>query len=162
MSTSDRTTEDPFLILGETLETAADSVESMDVRARNSAHRAADATKRAVGSGAYSTSYGLAYGAVWLGTYLHDMMPPGGVIQRGFADGTHDALAARILRLAVGEQQAAELQDYPRNEADSERPPDPAPRKSMHANGAAAKRSRISTMSRKTVDKLADGYDHKA
>ena len=117
MSTSERTAEDPFAILGETLEAAANSMDTAETRARNSAHRAADATKRVVGSGTYSTSYGLAYGAVWIGTYLHDLMPPGGVVQRGFTDGAHDALAARILRLTLGEEQAAPHADQPSDEA---------------------------------------------
>jgi hypothetical protein len=162
MSTPEQTEEDPFAILGETLENAAKSMDSVEGRARTSAHRAADATKRAVGSGAYSTSYGLAYGAVWIGTYLHDLMPPGGVIQRGFADGAHDALAARILRLAVGEQRAAGHDHDLAEEADVEAsPPNPAPRGSSHANGASAKRGRVSSRTRGHVDKMANSFAHK-
>jgi hypothetical protein len=163
MSTSERIAEDPFAILGETLETAANAMETGEARARNSAHRAADATKRAVGSGAYSTSYGLAYGVVWIGTYLHDMMPPGGVVQRGFTDGAHDALAARILRLAVGEEKAAEHKEEPVPDADGEAaPPGAAVRHSPRARGAAARNGRASGKTRHAHDKMAGPFEDRA
>ena len=163
MSTSERTVEDPFAILGETLESAANSMEGGEARARSSAHRAADATKRVVGSGAYSTSYGLAYGAVWIGTYLHDLLPPGGVVQRGFADGAHDSLAARILRLALAEEQAAHRHDEPLETTDAEPAHAAAtPHPRSRVNGAGVKRGRVSAKMRDSVDKMADTFEHKA
>jgi hypothetical protein len=161
MSASDNTAEDPFAILGETLETAADSMEETKARARGSARRAAAATKRVVGSGSYSASYGLAYGIVWMGTYLHDLLPTGGSIQRGFDDGSHDAIAARNRRRALREEEA-EVED-----ADPESPPAaaaprkaPARTKAAPAKAAAsAKRERVSAKTRAAVDKRADDFE---
>lgn len=163
MSASDHTAEDPFAILGETLETAADSMNDTKARARGSARRAAAATKRVVGSGTYSASYGLAYGVVWVGTYLHDLLPTGSSIQRGFDDGSHDAIAARDRRRALREEEA-EIED-----ADQEAPPAaPAPRKAAARKAASAKtaasakRERVSPKTRAAVDKRADDFEEKS
>lgn len=101
MSSSTATAEDPFAILGETLETAASALDLPTAHARESAHRAAATTKRVVGSGMYSASYALAYGAVFAATYVHDLMPKGSAVQRGFSDGAQDALSSRARRLEL-------------------------------------------------------------
>lgn len=106
MSSSTATAEDPFAILGETLETAASALDLPTAHARESAHRAAATTKRVVGSGMYSVSYALAYGAVFAATYVHDLMPHGSAVQRGFSDGAQDALSARSRRLDLRHEAA--------------------------------------------------------
>ncbi len=169
MSASDHAAENPFAILGETLETAADSMNDTKARARGSARRAAAATKRVVGSGTYSTSYGLAYGVVWVGTYLHDLLPTGSSIQRGFDDGSHDAIAARDRRRALREEEV-ELEGAEVEDTDEEAPPAaaPAPRKAAARKAASAKpaasakRERVSPKTRAAVDKRADDFEEKS
>ena len=118
------------------------------------------ATKRVVGSGTYSASYGLAYGVVWVGTYLHDLLPNGSSIQRGFDDGSHDAIAARDRRRALREEEA-EVEEADPDVA----PAAPAPRKAAArskaapAKAASAKRERVSPKTRAAVDKRADDFE---
>lgn len=107
MTTSAATAQDPFAILGETLETAAGALDVPTAQARESAHRAAATTKRVVGSGVYSLSYALAYGTVFAATYVHDLLPEGSAIRRGLSDGGHDALSARSRRILLQEEAAA-------------------------------------------------------
>ncbi|MBV8612832.1 MAG: hypothetical protein JOY66_03550, partial [Acetobacteraceae bacterium] len=155
MSTTTATAEaDPFAILGDALETAADSLETASTDARASAHRASAGTKRVIGSGAYSISYGLAYGAVFTATYLHDLMPIGSAVQRGFADGAHDALEARkrrmMLRQPHEDGHGADLHEAHAHCAEDERPA---------AATKTAKRATISRKTRQAVDKRAYGFE---
>jgi hypothetical protein len=158
MSTTATNAEDPFAILGETLETAASSLEATTKRARASAHNAAATTKRVVGSGAYSISYALAYGAVFTATYLHDLMPVGSAVRRGFDDGTHDALTARNRRRQLESGEAA-------GDAAAREPPateKAAPPSSSRRRSSPAKRTGVTGKTKQRVDKLAAGYEGKA
>ena len=128
MTTSAAATQDPFAILGETLETAAGALDVPTAQARESAHRAAATTKRVVGSGVYSFSYALAYGTVFAATYVHDLLPEGSAVRRGLSDGGHDALSARARRILLQEDAAATHARTGSTEA----------REGQHADGAHA------------------------
>ena len=156
-STTTTAEEDPFAILGETLDTAADSLEAASTDARASAHRAAARTKRVIGSGAYSISYGLAYGTVFAATYLHDLMPVGSAVQRGFADGAHDALEARRLRQLLQDGAHAEVDHARMPETDDE----VANEDGHAAPTESAKRANINRKTRHTVERRADGFEKK-
>ena len=107
MHPSAAATQDPFAILGETLETAAGALDVPTAQARESAHRAAATTKRVVGSGVYSLSYALAYGTVFAATYVHDLLPESSTVRRGLSDGGHDALSAHARRILLQEEAGA-------------------------------------------------------
>ncbi|MGY2048785.1 hypothetical protein [Methylobacterium sp. JK268] len=154
MSATTANAEDPFAILSETLETAATALDVPTAHARESAHRAADTTKRVVGSGVYSVSYALAYGAVFAATYVHDLMPGGSAIQRGFADGAHDALTARSLRTTLKKEAAA---------APEAQAGDPgagtAPTQAAHEAHRASLRDAEGGEARQKVDAMASRFD---
>ncbi|SDN70617.1 hypothetical protein SAMN05216360_110202 [Methylobacterium phyllostachyos] len=126
MTSSAAPAQDPFAILGETLETAAGALDVPTAQARESAHRAAATTKRVVGSGVYSLSYALAYGTVFAATYVHDLLPEASAVRRGLSDGGHDALSARARRILLQEEAAA---THARTESA------PALGEESHANG---------------------------
>ncbi|GJE28133.1 hypothetical protein [Methylobacterium organophilum] len=142
MSSSTATAEDPFTILGETLETAAGALDAPTVHARESAHRAAATTKRVVGSGVYSVSYALAYGAVFAATYVHDLLPEGSAVQRGLSDGSDDALSSRSRRHLLKQAPTSTL----------------APRADVHA-GHEAHDHPVHSDTRQHVDALAGKFD---
>lgn len=146
MSSSTATAEDPFAILGETLETAASALDVPTAHARESAHRAAAQTKRVVGSGMYSVSYALAYGAVFAATYVHDLLPDGSAVQRGLSDGTHDALSARDRRTLLKKDSSTH-----RAATEGHHAPE--------AHGTAPHETAGQNESRRRVDALAERFD---
>ena len=85
----------PFTILGDTLESAAESFEEASVNANDSARRAARATKRALGTGVYNAFYGLSFGIVFSGVFITELLPEGGNVRRALTDGADSALRNR-------------------------------------------------------------------
>jgi len=84
-----------FHILGDTLESAAETFEEVTANAHDSAKRAASVTKSALANALYKTCYGLAYGAVYSSGFLVEILPEGGNLKRGFTEGAESALEAR-------------------------------------------------------------------
>ncbi len=84
-----------FHILGDTLESAAETFEEVTANAHDSAKRAAGVTKSALCTALYKTCYGVAYGAVYSSVFLVEMMPAGCKMRRGFEEGAEAALEAR-------------------------------------------------------------------
>jgi hypothetical protein len=84
-----------FHILGDTLESAAETFEEVTANAHDSAKRAAEVTKSALANALYKACYGISYGAVYSSVFLVEMMPEGGNLKRGFVEGAESALAAR-------------------------------------------------------------------
>jgi len=82
-------------ILGDTLESAAETFEEATANAHDSAKRAAEVTKSALANALYKTCYGLAYGAVYSSVFLVEIMPEGGNLKRGFTEGAESAIEAR-------------------------------------------------------------------
>ena len=84
-----------FHILGDTLESAAETLEEVTANAQDSAKRAAAVTKSALGNALYKTCYGIAYGAVYSSVFLVEILPDGSTLKRGFTEGAESALEAR-------------------------------------------------------------------
>jgi hypothetical protein len=84
-----------FSVLGDTLETAAESFEEATANSRDSAKRAAATTKRALGIGVHKAAYGVAFGLVYSAVFITEMLPKSNIIRRGFIEGTEDALDSR-------------------------------------------------------------------
>jgi hypothetical protein len=93
-----------FHILGDTLESAAETFEEATANAHDSAKRAAEVTKSALSNALYKTCYGISYGAVYSSVFLVEMMPEGGTLKRGFTEGAEKAIEARK---KVAERKAA-------------------------------------------------------
>jgi hypothetical protein len=98
-----------FHILGDTLESAAETFEEVTANAADSAKRAAGVTKSALCNALYKTCYGIAFGAVYSSVFIVEMMPAGSKVRRGFEEGAEAALAAR--------KKAAERRTAPRPKA---------------------------------------------
>jgi hypothetical protein len=90
-----RSNSSAFHILGDTLESAAESFEEATANAHDSAKRAASVTKSALSTALYKTCYGISYGAVYSSVFLVELMPEGGTLKKGFTEGAESALAAR-------------------------------------------------------------------
>ena len=84
-----------FHILGDTLESAAESFEEATANAHESARRAAGVTKSALANALYKACYGISYGAVYSSVFLVEMMPEGGKMRSGFTEGAEAAITAR-------------------------------------------------------------------
>jgi hypothetical protein len=84
-----------FHILGDTLESAAETFEEATANASDSAKRAAEITKSALSSALYKTCYGIAFGAVYSSVFLVELMPEGSNLKRGFTEGAESAIEAR-------------------------------------------------------------------
>jgi hypothetical protein len=104
-----RSNSSAFHILGDTLETAAESFEEATANAHDSAKRAAEVTKSALSNALYKTCYGIAYGAVYSSVFLVEIMPEGGTLKRGFIEGAESAIEAR--------KKAAERKAAPKSKA---------------------------------------------
>ena len=104
-----RSNSSAFHILGDTLESAAETFEEATANAHGSAKRAAEVTKSALSNALYKTCYGLAYGAVYSSVFLVEIMPEGGNLKRGFTEGAESALDAR--------KKAAEVKAAPKPKA---------------------------------------------
>ncbi len=84
-----------FSVLGDTLESAAETFEEATANSRDSAKRAAATTKRALGIGVHKTAYGVAFGLVYSAVFITEMLPKGNIIRRGFIEGTEAAIDSR-------------------------------------------------------------------
>src|SRR5579872_229750 len=94
-----------FSVLGDTLESAAETFEEATANSRDSAKRAAATTKRALGIGAHKAAYGIAFGLVYSAVFITEMLPKENIIRRGFIEGTEGALESR--RKAQAARQSA-------------------------------------------------------
>jgi len=97
-----------FHILGDTLESAAETFEEATTNARASATRAAGVAKSALGTALCKTCYGLSYGAVYSAVFLVELLPEGGKVRKAFTDGAEAALADRKKALEQQGRQAPE------------------------------------------------------
>src|ERR1700735_2834713 len=84
-----------FSILGDTLETAAETFEEATSNSRDSARRAAATTKRALTAGAHKAAYGVSYGLVYAAVFVTELLPKDNVLRRGFVEGAGDAYETR-------------------------------------------------------------------
>ena len=88
-----KTAAKPFSILGDTLESAAESFEEAANGAQESARRAAQTTKRAVGKGLFKMFYGISYGLVFSGVYVTELLPENNSVRHALTEGAEAALA---------------------------------------------------------------------
>ena len=132
-----------FSVLGDTLESAAESFEEATANSRDSAKRAAATTKRAVGIGVHKAAYGIAFGMVYSAVFITEMLPKGNIIRRGFIEGTEAALDSRRKSQAV-------------REAAKSKPTSKADGSTNHVVGGKKK---VSARVRKTVNKRAAQFD---
>src|SRR5580658_9973293 len=84
-----------FHILGDTLESAAESFEEATANAHDSAKRAAEVTRSALANALYKTCYGISYGAVYSSVFVVELMPKSSRARRGFEEDAEAALEAR-------------------------------------------------------------------
>jgi hypothetical protein len=129
-----------FTVLGDTLESAAESFEEATASSRDSAKRAAATTKRALGNGVHKAAYGVAFGLVYSAVFITEMLPKGNLIRRGFIEGTEAALDSRRKAQALREKKQAQ------NEPNSDVPP-------------PKKKPKASSRARKVVEKRAASFD---
>jgi hypothetical protein len=127
-----------FSVLGDTLESAAESFEEATASSRDSAKRAAATTKRALGIGVHKAAYGVAFGLVYSAVFITEMLPKGNLIRRGFIEGTEAALDSRRKAQTLREKKAAE----PKAEA-----------------AAPKRKTKSSSRARKVVEKRAATFD---
>jgi hypothetical protein len=90
-----RSNSSAFHILGDTLESAAETFEEATANAHDSAKRAAEVTKSALSNALYKVCYGISYGAVYSSVFVVEVLPEGGNLKRGFVEGAESALEAR-------------------------------------------------------------------
>jgi hypothetical protein len=135
-----------FSVLGDTLESAAETFEEATANSRESAKRAAATTKRVLGNGVHKTAYGVAFGLVYSAVFVTEMLPKGNVIRQGFIEGTEAALDSR--RKAQSKREGA---------SKKKAAPEPAP--ATNGTAAAKKRAKTSGRVRKAVEKRADQFD---
>jgi hypothetical protein len=96
MATKTRKIEsNAFSVLGDALESAAESFEEVTVNARDSAKRAAHTTRRALGNGVHKTAYGAAYGVVYASIFLTELWPEDNLWRRGLVEGAAAAIEER-------------------------------------------------------------------
>ena len=85
----------PFSILGDTLESAAESFEEATNGAQESARRAAQTTKRVVGQGLFKMFYGISYGLVYSGVFVTELLPEDNSVRHALTEGAETALSDR-------------------------------------------------------------------
>jgi len=135
-----------FSVLGDTLESAAETFEEATANSRDSAKRAAATTKRALGNGLHKTAYGVAFGLVYSAVFVTEMLPKGNLIRRGFIEGTEAALDSRR-KAQTGRKPAKKTEK-------------PEPARTVKPTFAAAKKKpKTSARVRKTVDNRAAQFD---
>jgi len=127
-----------FSVLGDTLETAAESFEEATANSRDSAKRAAATTKRALGIGVHKAAYGVAFGLVYSAVFITEMLPKSNIVRRGFIEGTEAALDSRRKAQAAREKKKVE----PKMET-----------------AAPRKKSKAPSRARKVVEKRAASFD---
>jgi hypothetical protein len=132
-----------FSVLGDTLESAAETFEEATANSRDSAKRAAATTKRALGIGAHKAAYGVAFGLVYSAVFITEMLPKGNIVRRGFIEGTEAALDSR--RKAQAIREAAKSK--------------PATKAGENTNHAPTGKKKVSARVRKTVNKRAAQFD---
>lgn len=84
-----------FHILGDTLESAAETFEEVTANAHDSAKRAAGVTKSALYNALFKTCYGISYGAVYSSVFLVELLPAGSKVRSAFTEGAESALEDR-------------------------------------------------------------------
>jgi hypothetical protein len=96
MATKTRKVEtNAFSVLGDALESAAESFEEATVTARDSAKKAATTTRRVFSKGVHRTAYGLSYGVIYASVFLTELWPEENPWRRGLVEGAQDALEER-------------------------------------------------------------------
>lgn len=85
---------DPFAILGEALESAAETLGDATSNARASAKIAARKTRETIGAGVYKTAYGVSYGLVFGAVFLTELLPEDHIVRRGLEEGAEAGRAA--------------------------------------------------------------------
>ena len=128
-----------FSVLGDTLESAAESFEEATANSRDSAKRAAATTKRALGIGVHKAAYGVAFGLVYSAVFITEMLPKGNLVRRGFIEGTEAALDSRRKAQTLREKKHA------------------GPK--ADGTGAPKRKSKPSSRARKVVEKRAANFD---
>jgi hypothetical protein len=123
-----------FSVLGDTLESAAESFEEATANSRDSAKRAAATTKRALGIGVHKAAYGIAFGLVYSAVFITEMLPKDHIIRRGFIEGTEEALDSR--RKAQAARQASKNGSTPKTTSSGKKP-----KASTRAKKAVSKRA---------------------
>jgi hypothetical protein len=128
-----------FSVLGDTLESAAETFEEATANSRDSARRAAATTKRALGIGVHKAAYGVAYGLVYSAVFITEMLPKDNLIRRGFLEGTEAAIESRRKAHVAREAKRAATH--------------------VGSNHTTAKKPKASAKARKAVNKRAAQFD---
>jgi hypothetical protein len=95
----------PLSVLGEALESAAETFGDATTNARASATLAARKVKSTLSTGVYRSAYGASYGVVFGAVFLKELLPEGNSLRRGFEEGAgaaFDAVASRKLAASSG------------------------------------------------------------
>ena len=146
----------PFTILGDTLESAAESFEEATVNANHSAKRAAQATKRALTTGVFKTFYGVSYGLVYSGVFLTELLPKGNMVRRALTEGAESALRSR---------EKARLNSKSKKSLNKAKHVDEKTQVEPEVMAAASKPKRarsgvkVPSRARRTVESRADKFD---
>jgi len=162
MTTSAHTPK-PFSMMADALESAADTFEQAAANAPESARRAARVTKRALGIGVFKAFYGIAYGLVYSGVFVTELLPEQSTVRRALTEGAEAAISARH---KAGSKSKAKVSFEPLHEEEAPAPVVPVvpvvPVKAVAKRPAkAAKTAAIAAArpARKAVKKRAEKFD---
>jgi hypothetical protein len=159
MTTTSHTPK-PFSMMADALESAADSFEQAAANAPESARRAARVTKRALGIGVFKAFYGIAYGLVYSGVFVTELLPEQSTVRRALTEGAEAAISARH---KAGSKSKAKVSFEPLHEEEAPAPVVPVvPVKAVAKRPAkAAKTAAIAAArpARKAVKKRAEKFD---
>jgi hypothetical protein len=95
MSTKAKAIEtNPLSVLGDALESAAETFGEATTNARKSAKAAAKSAQKNLATGTYKAAYGVSYGLVYATVFLTELLPEDNILRRGFEEGAEAALEA--------------------------------------------------------------------
>jgi hypothetical protein len=112
----------PLSVLGEALESAAETFGKATTNASASAKVAAKKVRKTFGTGVYKTAYGISYGLVYSAVFVTELLPEDNVLRRGFEEGAEaalDAAASRRLEASVTRTRSVEARKKPAVRASS-------------------------------------------
>jgi hypothetical protein len=112
----------PLSVLGEALESAAETFGQATTNARASAKVAAKKVRKTFGTGVYKTAYGISYGLVYSAVFVTELLPEDNVLRRGFEEGAEaalDAAASRRLEISATRTRSVETRKKPAVRASS-------------------------------------------
>ena len=115
--TASKEESNPFSVLGDALESAADTFEEATTTASSSAKKAAGSAKRAFYNGVHKTAYYSSYGVVYATVFLTELWPNDNPWRVGLEEGAAAALEERQRVRAIQAEKKASLESVEKEAA---------------------------------------------